>query len=117
LISGFLNLVLTSCALYLLKYLEYDITDVIDKTIPLLVAAIGNAIFISVALYIKGYKESEKTNIFGNTGNVIYDFFVGREVNPRVGPLDIKLTLIKSSLISAVSNIFVTIVVIIRSIN
>lgn len=24
------------------------------------------------------------------TGNVIYDFFIGRELNPRVGSLDLK---------------------------
>lgn len=27
----------------------------------------------------------------GNTGNVIYDWFIGRELNPRFGPLDVKL--------------------------
>ncbi|KAH9492700.1 Delta(14)-sterol reductase [Bulinus truncatus] len=26
----------------------------------------------------------------GNTGNIIYDFFIGRELNPRIGPLDLK---------------------------
>lgn len=27
----------------------------------------------------------------GSTGNLIYDWFVGRELNPRLGPLDIKM--------------------------
>ncbi|AGO11131.1 AaceriAFR346Wp [[Ashbya] aceris (nom. inval.)] len=27
----------------------------------------------------------------GNTGNPIYDWFIGRELNPRLGPLDVKL--------------------------
>lgn len=27
----------------------------------------------------------------GNSGNAIYDWFIGRELNPRLGPLDIKL--------------------------
>ncbi|KAL3228529.1 Delta(14)-sterol reductase ERG24 [Nakaseomyces bracarensis] len=27
----------------------------------------------------------------GNSGNVIYDWFIGRELNPRLGPLDLKL--------------------------
>ena len=26
----------------------------------------------------------------GNTGNALYDFFIGRELNPRVGSLDLK---------------------------
>jgi len=26
----------------------------------------------------------------GNTGSVIYDFFIGRELNPRIGNLDLK---------------------------
>lgn len=27
----------------------------------------------------------------GNTGNCVYDWFLGRELNPRLGPLDVKL--------------------------
>lgn len=27
----------------------------------------------------------------GNSGSIIYDWFIGRELNPRLGPLDIKL--------------------------
>uniref|UniRef100_A0A8C5Z289 Delta(14)-sterol reductase TM7SF2 n=1 Tax=Marmota marmota marmota TaxID=9994 RepID=A0A8C5Z289_MARMA len=27
----------------------------------------------------------------GNSGNIIYDWFIGRELNPRLGPLDIKM--------------------------
>lgn len=27
----------------------------------------------------------------GNSGNIIYDWFIGRELNPRFGPLDIKM--------------------------
>lgn len=30
-------------------------------------------------------------SVSGNTGNVIYDWFIGRELNPRVGPLDLKM--------------------------
>ncbi len=26
----------------------------------------------------------------GNTGSAVYDFFIGRELNPRIGPLDLK---------------------------
>lgn len=27
----------------------------------------------------------------GNSGNIVYDWFIGRELNPRLGPLDIKM--------------------------
>lgn len=30
-------------------------------------------------------------SINGNSGNVIYDWFIGRELNPRIGALDLKL--------------------------
>lgn len=30
-------------------------------------------------------------SVNGNSGNMLYDFFLGRELNPRIGPWDIKL--------------------------
>lgn len=39
-----------------------------------------------------GFKTKEKIlALGGNSRNVIYDWFIGRELNPRAGPLDIKL--------------------------
>jgi delta14-sterol reductase len=38
----------------------------------------------------KGTKERVLA-LGGNTGNFIYDWFIGRELNPRIGPWDIKL--------------------------
>ncbi|QEU59808.1 Erg24 [Kluyveromyces lactis] len=38
----------------------------------------------------KGTKERILA-VGGNSGNIVYDWFIGRELNPRIGPLDIKM--------------------------
>ncbi|CCC71926.1 hypothetical protein NCAS_0I02580 [Naumovozyma castellii] len=45
-------------------------------------------------LFNKTNKEGTKEKILavgGNSGNIIYDWFIGRELNPRIGPIDIKM--------------------------
>lgn len=59
------------------------------------------SIILSVYLYLTSFipllrKNGMNTNerimaLGGNTGNVIYDWFIGRELNPRIGSLDLKL--------------------------
>lgn len=34
-----------------------------------------------------------KVNLLSTSGNIVYDFFVGRELNPRIGMLDLKFFL------------------------
>ena len=40
--------------------------------------------------YLSSFKEGAQLAKGGNTGNAIYDFFIGRELNPRIGNLDLK---------------------------
>jgi len=45
----------------------------------------------SVGLYIASYRSSNTLcALGGNSGNFIYDMWVGRELNPRIGSLDLK---------------------------
>ena len=40
--------------------------------------------------YLSSFKEGAQLAKGGNTGNAVYDFFIGRELNPRIGNLDLK---------------------------
>lgn len=42
-------------------------------------------------------------NPYGNTGTFLYDFWIGREINPGIGKIDFKLLLIRYSAIGSVS--------------
>lgn len=57
--------------------------------------AMANFVYIYSFLPLsKPNKAGTKEKILtlnGNTGNPIYDWFIGRELNPRIGPWDIKL--------------------------
>lgn len=54
-------------------------------------AALTTAILLSVFVYIQSvFCKNVHLTLEGNTGNLIYDFFVGRPLNPRVGSFDIK---------------------------
>ncbi|KAI8055831.1 ERG4/ERG24 ergosterol biosynthesis protein [Syncephalis plumigaleata] len=48
-----------------------------------------SAVF-SLFLYLKSFRNGALLALGGNTGNPIYDYFIGRELNPRLGNFDIK---------------------------
>lgn len=57
-------------------------------------ASLVTAFIIATALYIASFRKPEPLlALGGNSGNIIYDWFIGRELNPRLGNLDIKLFL------------------------
>ncbi|KAI8968396.1 ergosterol biosynthesis ERG4/ERG24 [Mycotypha africana] len=45
---------------------------------------------VSVFVYARSFIGKKMLAIGGNTGNFIYDFMIGRELNPRIGNFDIK---------------------------
>lgn len=51
------------------------------------------ALAISTGLYLWSFAPNKLLALGGNTGNPIYDWFIGRELNPRFGNFDIKLFL------------------------
>ncbi|XP_028409831.1 delta(14)-sterol reductase-like [Dendronephthya gigantea] len=60
------------------------------KFLALITHSLIFSFILSVLLYIKSYVEKTGLSKFGSTGNVIYDFFMGRQTNPRIGSFDIK---------------------------
>jgi len=53
-------------------------------------AALLNSILSAVYVYWASFKPGKLLALGGNSGNFIYDFFIGRELNPRIGSFDIK---------------------------
>ncbi|MCJ1465113.1 erg24, C-14 sterol reductase [Pseudocyphellaria aurata] len=76
-------------------------TFIYDNYIQLLTASIGTSFVLSTYVYVRSFSvqagnaDMRELAAGGHTGSMIYDFFIGRELNPRVdlplfGTLDIK---------------------------
>ncbi|KAI0769971.1 ERG4/ERG24 ergosterol biosynthesis protein [Fomes fomentarius] len=61
-----------------------------DKWIGLLTASTLFSLVQAIAVYLLSFRESALLAIGGNSGNTIYDFYIGRELNPSIGSLDLK---------------------------
>ncbi|EKX51861.1 ergosterol biosynthesis ERG4/ERG24 family [Guillardia theta CCMP2712] len=68
-----------------------DLSILYDKYLELAVAAISLSILLSVYLYLSSFKKGALLAKGGNTGCAPYDFWMGRELNPRVGDFDLKV--------------------------
>ncbi|GFN94499.1 delta(14)-sterol reductase [Plakobranchus ocellatus] len=89
--NGFFALVVSLAGLAVAIYLKLPVTKVVDKFFKLLTVATIFSFTLSKCLYISSrFISTKKLAPGGNTGNIIYDFFMGRELNPRIGPLDLK---------------------------
>lgn len=51
-----------------------------------IVMALGQAIYV----YVESFKANKMLAKGGNSGNHLFDWFIGRELNPRIGRFDIK---------------------------
>ncbi len=76
-------------------------TFIYDNYIQILTANLGIAFFLSIFVYIHSFSvqvgnlEKRELAAGGHSGNIVYDFFIGRELNPRIdipflGKTDIK---------------------------
>ena len=61
-----------------------------DNYVPLMTASILFSLILSVYLYLRSFTKHALLAAGGNTGYVVYDFFIGRELNPRIGSFDLK---------------------------
>ncbi|KAI9189070.1 erg24, C-14 sterol reductase [Blastocladiella emersonii ATCC 22665] len=63
---------------------------VADNFIQIGFSAALFAVVLSTALYLASFRKGALLALGGNSGNPIYDFFIGRELNPRIGSFDLK---------------------------
>jgi hypothetical protein len=104
LLSGLLSAIITVTILGVLRYFEFPVTIIADKYVQFMATAVVYAYLLAVLLYIQGGRAHLMAqNPFAMTGSYIYDFWMGREVNPRIGPFDVKFCLIRIGMIGMVS--------------
>lgn len=89
--NGFYAMLISLAAFGGAVYLGYPVKKVHDKFIALITTGTIFSFVMSVLLYIKARRgPNSKLAPGGNTGNVLYDFFIGHELNPRIGSFDLK---------------------------
>lgn len=93
-------LVLNMSMFFVAHLADLGITQ-LSETLPvMLTSGVIISLFASVVFYIKGsFVKQWKLNPAGNSGSLINDWFFGRELNPRIGKLDIKYVLFRSGII------------------
>ena len=72
-------------------YCGIPVSFVYDHYLALASAAVIFSLLLSVYLYIRSFRPGSLLSLGGNSGNFIYDWFVGRELNPRNGSFDWKI--------------------------
>ena len=53
-------------------------------------ASLVNSIVQATYVYVASYQGERLLAKGGNSGNALFDWFIGRELNPRIGSFDIK---------------------------
>ncbi|XP_062341661.1 delta(14)-sterol reductase TM7SF2 [Osmerus eperlanus] len=90
-INGFSALCISAGLFAVLLWLGMPLGSLFELMLPLAVCAIGVSFLLSLYLYIRSFWASAPAlALGGNTGNPLYDFFMGRELNPRIGVFDLK---------------------------
>ncbi|XP_046878001.1 delta(14)-sterol reductase LBR [Hypomesus transpacificus] len=90
-INGFSCLVLTALALGAALHQEVDLTYVHSHFLQLAVASTLVATLLSLFLYARSrWAPAHALAPGGHSGNIIYDFFMGHELNPRIRSFDLK---------------------------
>uniref|UniRef100_A0A671NCC1 Delta(14)-sterol reductase LBR n=1 Tax=Sinocyclocheilus anshuiensis TaxID=1608454 RepID=A0A671NCC1_9TELE len=90
-INGFYALLLTAVAVGVAMYQEGDLSYIHAHFLQFYTSALLIVTLLSIYLFIRSRWASEdELAPGGNSGYIIYDFFMGRELNPRIKNFDIK---------------------------
>ncbi|XP_068609839.1 delta(14)-sterol reductase LBR [Brachionichthys hirsutus] len=89
--NGFFAIVTSSLAVAAAVYRGVDLTYVHSHFLQLAAASFLVSVLLSVCLYVRSRSTApDQLALGGNSGNAVYDFFKGRELNPRIGSFDLK---------------------------
>ncbi|XP_018592448.1 delta(14)-sterol reductase LBR [Scleropages formosus] len=90
-INGFYAFILTALVLGVAHYQGVDLSYIHANFLQFSVSAMILSVLLSLYLYVRScWVPQEDLAPAGNSGNVIYDFFIGRELNPRIKSFDLK---------------------------
>ncbi|XP_063622033.1 delta(14)-sterol reductase TM7SF2 [Cydia splendana] len=99
--NAFFSSIFTIITLFTFDFFQIINSNTILKDyLKLAVIAYIFAVILSVALFLKSRK-SANLNPYGNTGYVLYDFWMGREIHPFIKKMDVKIWVSRISNISA----------------
>ena len=62
----------------------FDLSYLYDHYIHLATSALLIALMLTIYLYVRSFRKGAVLAPHGDSGNVVYDAFIGRELNPRV---------------------------------
>uniref|UniRef100_A0A667YC87 Delta(14)-sterol reductase LBR n=1 Tax=Myripristis murdjan TaxID=586833 RepID=A0A667YC87_9TELE len=89
--NGFFAIVVSAVAVAAAVYQGVDLTYIHSNFLQLAVASFLGSFLLSVYLYVRSrYVPPDQLALGGNSGNVVYDFFKGHELNPRIKNFDLK---------------------------
>jgi len=88
--NGFIALMLSTVGFAALIYFKVPVTLVYECFIGIITATILWSVVVSITVYVMARMQKTGLAPGGNTGNVIYDFFMGHQLNPRWGKFDFK---------------------------
>ncbi|XP_060048411.1 delta(14)-sterol reductase LBR isoform X2 [Erinaceus europaeus] len=89
-INGFYAFLLTAAVVGAATFWGLELDHVYNHFLPLALAATAFSVVLSAYLYVRALKAPRHELSPASSGNPIYDFFIGRELNPRIGAFDLK---------------------------
>ncbi|TFK93060.1 ERG4/ERG24 ergosterol biosynthesis protein [Polyporus arcularius HHB13444] len=72
------------------RYGPEPLTFIYDHWLGLVTASILMAVVQGLGCYLASFRKGALLALGGNSGNPIYDFYIGRELNPSIGSFDLK---------------------------
>ncbi|XP_004566313.2 delta(14)-sterol reductase LBR isoform X1 [Maylandia zebra] len=89
--NGFFAIMVSAIVVAVAVHQGADLTYIHSHFLQLATATFIISVLLSIYLYVRSrYAASEELALGGNSGNVVYDFFKGRELNPRIKNFDLK---------------------------
>uniref|UniRef100_A0A3Q0RV58 Delta(14)-sterol reductase LBR n=1 Tax=Amphilophus citrinellus TaxID=61819 RepID=A0A3Q0RV58_AMPCI len=89
--NGFFAIVVSAIVAGIAVHQGVDLTYVHSHFLQLATATFIISVLLSIYLYVRSrYASSAELALGGNSGNVVYDFFKGHELNPRIKNFDLK---------------------------
>ncbi|XP_037541989.1 delta(14)-sterol reductase LBR [Nematolebias whitei] len=89
--NGFFAIVVSAVGVAAGVYLGVDLTYIHSNFLQLATASFLISMLLSIYLFVRSRSASpEQLALGGSSGNVAYDFFKGRELNPRIKNFDLK---------------------------
>ena len=96
-INGFGALIVTLAVVLIASFglppaYRVSLSYIYDHYLQFATSAIVFSSVLSVYLYISACRPGRLLAKGGNTGNRLYDFYIGHELNPRIGSFDLKVS-------------------------